>query len=152
MQISKVILIVLAFSATIGCCQKSEEKEQVVIVDAADPSLDLLIDSIANHPTVDEEYVGIVGTASEQYIRFKNLAKQATQKQLVELTNDESANVRAYSFWALAQRKYGGIDSLLQGRIGDTSSIRHFSGCTINEYAIKDFYTSVVSRQELSQK
>lgn len=53
---------------------------------------------IAKYKTVDNKAVGFAGQTSEQYKRFYFLSQQATDNELLALTDHDNPKVRAYSF------------------------------------------------------
>jgi len=101
-------------------------------------------EKIAHYETVDEA-VGPGPILTAQFYRFEFLMNNATLSELILLTNNNSPNVRAYSFWALAIRKYKRINGILRQHLNDTEKITLFVGCVKFPFTIRDFYLQVLS-------
>jgi hypothetical protein len=91
--------------------------------------LEKIIREMSVYPSVDCAAVVIGGVRTEQYQRFLWLKKIATDQELVQLTNVENGNVKAYAFWALTDRNYANCKALFEQHLKDTTSFEYLLGC-----------------------
>ncbi|MGC4100493.1 hypothetical protein [Ferruginibacter sp.] len=94
---------------------------------------------VSRGKTVDRGPVGFSATLTKQFDRFIFLWNNATDNELVALTNYKSAVVRAYAFEILVLKGYSGVKTILNQHIADNAVIHIRSGC-INSTAPVNFY------------
>lgn len=144
MPIYKILIFYfLCLHLNLSCKQipQNKKKEEDKILR---PDIEQIVNQIANYQTVDAGGVGIAGVKTEQYERFEKLIKYAKLNELIILTDDKSAAVRAYSFWALAKKHFPGLELIVKKHANDTSSFRFFSGCILLNERVNDFYVSII--------
>lgn len=84
---------------------------------------------ISRSKTVDTGPVGFAAEHTKQFDRYIYLINNATENELVVLTDHKDPKVRAYSFEILVAKGYKNIQQLLQQHIGDTATIVIRDGC-----------------------
>ena len=97
---------------------------------------------IAKYETVDRGPVGFSAELTKQFDRFIYLMNNATDEELVILTDYKNPKVRAYSFEILAAKGYKNIRQIINNHIVDISLIKIREGCMsrtehINLYFLK---------------
>lgn len=90
--------------------------------------LDTLVAAIAAENRVDDRAVGIAGVRTAQYDRYVSLT-QWPIPDLRRLTMHSNLAVRCYSGWALAEKEYPGLDTVLVEFLKDKEMVETFSGC-----------------------
>lgn len=87
----------------------------------------------------------IGGAPSEQYKRFKMLCNKASDKELLQLTNDTNAVVRCYAFEGLSKRKVMFMESVLKEHLNDTASVKTQFGCLGTPEEVNLIFLSIAS-------
>lgn len=87
-----------------------------------------IVERIAAYGSVDEAAIGYSGKLSEQYERYLSLYN-ASEEELVQLTDHYSACVKAYAFRVLVAKKSSRVKELLARHIRNRQSFRYNSGC-----------------------
>ncbi|HTN16949.1 MAG TPA: hypothetical protein VL092_04650 [Chitinophagaceae bacterium] len=91
--------------------------------------LTAIVDKIAKINEVQGEYIGFAGVESENYSNFKQLQKVATTEELVRLTENENAAVACYAGWALVDKAYPDLKTILQKFIQQNRQVETLDGC-----------------------
>jgi hypothetical protein len=120
----------------------STAKENIIVRQGY---LENVIGQISAYPSVDCAAVDIGGVETEQYKRFLWLKRFTTEQELIELTKYDNGKVKAYAFWALADRNYPNCKAILEQHLKDTTSFQFSSGCLGNTKFINLFYLSCLS-------
>jgi hypothetical protein len=96
---------------------------------------------IQSAATVDSSAVGVGGDQTETYDAFLILRNNATKQQLIDLTENPSANIRAYAAMALKEKfPEADFGPLLTAKLKDESTFVSFSGCSKETLSVGDFY------------
>ena len=84
---------------------------------------------IAKYETIDRGPVGFSAELTKQFDRFIYLMNNATEDELVMLTDHKNPKVRAYSFEILVAKGYKNIRQIINNHINDISLIKIREGC-----------------------
>lgn len=84
---------------------------------------------ISKYPSVDRGPVGFSAELTKQYERSMYLREEATDNELIALTNHKNPKVRAYAFEALVVRHHKEVRKILEDHISDTTTFKIRSGC-----------------------
>ena len=90
--------------------------------------LDALVAAIASENRVDDRAVGYAGVRTAQYDRYVSLSKWPIP-ELRRLTKHSNLAVRCYAGWALAEKEYPGLDTVLIEFLKEKEVVETFSGC-----------------------
>ena len=104
----------------------------------------VIVKNISKENVVDAEFIGIVGTKSEQYKNFEQL-KTSTTKELLMLTNHPNGAVRCYAFWALGSHPNIDTFKIVKDHLNDNEMIEYQSGCIGHFEKVGDFFISLVT-------
>ncbi|MFK7971044.1 MAG: hypothetical protein AB8F95_11785 [Bacteroidia bacterium] len=86
---------------------------------------------------------------SESDVLFELLLKKASNEELLTMTNAESAEARAYAFWALTKRKTPDLFSVVCAHLSDTVMVlRGSGGCLLYESRVGDFFIEKALKEE----
>jgi len=88
-----------------------------------------VVRKISKYKTIEKGPIGISGKLTKQFHRFIFLMDQATDNELIALTNYKSAKVRAYAFEALVAKGSKDVKQILENHISDISIINIRDGC-----------------------
>jgi hypothetical protein len=99
-----------------------------------------IITQISQHGKVEGKTVGYGGRTSEQYLRFSRLMVNASDSELVLLTNHYSPVVKAYAFWALSIKGYSEIKSIVEKHLHDRQRFQFQSGCIVENKMINEWF------------
>ena len=88
-----------------------------------------IVDKIAEINELQHEHVGYAGAESENYKNFEQLKDVASVKELVQLTDNKNATVACYAGWALADKTYLDLATILNKFIMNDKQVATFSGC-----------------------
>lgn len=91
--------------------------------------LDTLVAAIAAENRVDDRAVGIAGVRTAQYDRYVSLSRWPIP-DLMRLTKHSNLAVRCYAGWALAEKEFPGLDTVLVEFLKEKEPVETFSGCT----------------------
>jgi hypothetical protein len=105
-----------------------------------------IINQIAVYPAVDGSAVGIAGMQSEQYRRFLWLKQNATEEELIQLTDNSNANVKVYAFMALCERNSPVCKEIYERHIADKAQFYKYGGCIQMPEYVNVFYLDYLSR------
>lgn len=98
------------------------------------------VSEIADYGKVESTSLGFLGTSSVQYERFLKLKLNASDSELVLLTNNYNSVIKAYAFWALTEKKYKGIKQIIEFRIKDRGFFQFHNGCMVWAKRINEWY------------
>jgi hypothetical protein len=143
---SHQIISFLFFLLLTSCAQKQEptvihHKPKIVLSDSLQP----IVDSLVRFAVVHDAAIGPAGVETTVYQHFKKLQAKATDKELINLTDHDSASVRVYAYWALAKRKNTEIKHILTKHINDTAEFWYISGCSPDPERVNKFYLDLVN-------
>ncbi len=88
-----------------------------------------IVDQIAKINEVQDEYIGLGGSKSENYKYFKKLKEIATTEELVQLTDNNNAAVACYASWALGDKIYPDLKTIFLKFVLQDRAVATFSGC-----------------------
>ncbi|WP_136073118.1 hypothetical protein, partial [Candidatus Ulvibacter alkanivorans] len=112
----KSLRIILIFWVSLGYSQDSQE----------------LIDFIVNKNSFHSDCVGSACEESELYRKWVLLKSKLTDEELIELSKNEEAVLRAYSIRELiANEKYPATE-LLKFELSKSESVESYDGCLID--------------------
>jgi hypothetical protein len=77
--------------------------------------------------------IGIAGRMGDNYKNYLGLRMNADTTTLLRLTKDTNAVVACYATWALIDKSYPNIESVLRYFLNDYRTVTSFSGCLIND-------------------
>lgn len=120
------ISILLLLAVLFSCHQKEDsplDKQIGLLTYPSHP-----INQIAAYGWVDDRYIGIGNSESQQYKRYKILTTY-NESTLLTLTKHESPVVRVYAFDALLERNSHHVLSVFKDHINDSASFNTLSGC-----------------------
>lgn len=106
----------------------------------------LYTDSIANFKVIALDAANSDGIINKQYSLFKSLMATADTNELLELfANKESAIVKCYVFWGLANKHYSKLFLLLKQNLYDNRLVAVCIGDFEEHYKVSDFYINVMT-------
>lgn len=88
-----------------------------------------IINKIKAINEVQYENVGVAGTPSDNYKNYLVLKSKANTKQLVKLTDDTNVVIACYASWALIEKSYNDLPSILIKFLNKDRDVATFSGC-----------------------
>ncbi|MCD4819290.1 MAG: hypothetical protein K8S23_11425 [Candidatus Cloacimonetes bacterium] len=102
-------------------------------------TLEALKDS-EKYNSIESKQTGYSGLESKSFKFHANLSKNASDIELVELTNHYLGSVRYYSLKELVSRKYDRkiIFDILKKHLNDTELITYISGCIVTRRKVGD--------------
>jgi hypothetical protein len=104
-----------------------------------------IVKGIAKDNVLKGEAVGYAGTRTDQWDRYEKLKKDATNTELLTLTDNHNAVVRCYAFQALATKKEIDVFPVVLKHLSDTSTIETFFGCIVSSQTVGDYFVEVVT-------
>jgi len=102
-----------------------------------------ITDAMAKYNSVDSRGVGYAGQRTEQYNRYEKLKQDATDAELIALTDNSNPVVRCYAFNALANRKNPNVIPILVRHLKDTAGVNTFFGCIVSTTKVGDYFLNV---------
>lgn len=84
----------------------------------------------------------------KQWDNFELLEKQATNDELLKLTDHPNGVVRCYSFWALVNKDYPNLFSLIKKHFNDDEIVDTQFGCIGSEEKVGDFFIKMISNDD----
>lgn len=109
-----------------------------------------VVDKIEEDNMYKSSAIGYAGERTKQWDRFVKLKKNATDEELIILTNHKSPAVKCYSFHALAERKNQKTFEILLNHLKDTDVVETFQGCIVSSQSVGDFFLDVVTPNYIS--
>lgn len=146
----------LIYFSIVSSCKSKDDKYSFVPIDiseilkssndtASSRPFSKIVNQIASYPTVDGGAVGIAGRQSEQYRRFLWLEQNATEEELIQLTENSNVNVKVYAFMALCNRNSQACKQVFKKHIADTDQFNQFAGCMQMPKYVNVFYLNYLS-------
>ncbi|MEM7513353.1 MAG: hypothetical protein AAF388_20665 [Bacteroidota bacterium] len=115
--------------------------------------IDPLLQSIIEENEVHYESVGLGGSTSDQYLRYRKLVKIASDEKLLDLTKHENPTVRCYASWGLVERNFSDLGSVFQNFLTNDDRVTSFSGCIKStSYISSQFYHKYWNSLRMSGK
>jgi hypothetical protein len=148
-KISQMLTLLFTTSLFMICCgQKQSQKIEVQTKNYSlkgFPKLKKIVNDIAKGNSVESSHIGEGGSPSKQYAKYEELKKNATETQLIELTENSNSAVRCFAFQALASKKSEKTFSILLKHLKDTTLVKTQSGCIIMTQLVGDYFIDVVT-------
>jgi len=102
-----------------------------------------IADAMAEDNILKSEAVGAAGVRTEQWNRYEKLKQDATDAELIALTDNTNPVIRCYAFNALASRKSPNTFPILVKHLKDTADVKTFFGCIISATKVGDYFLDV---------
>ena len=94
--------------------------------------------------------VGYGAVRTAQWNRFEKMKKEASELELVMLTDHQNPVVRSYAFQALAERQSNATFEILLNHLADTAQLQTLQGCFMSSQTVGDFFLEVVTPRHIS--
>jgi hypothetical protein len=130
----RILALMMITSLIASCLQPRQPR----------PEIAKLVKAMSKHKRYDDEFIGYSMETTDQYRRFIELSKIATDQELFLLTDHDSPAVRVYAFRALSQRKDIPLFPAIVKHIHDHDSLFVTQGCFISKDAVGDFMMELV--------
>lgn len=114
------------------------------------PQIRNTVSKIAQDNMYKSSAIGYGGARPEQWDRFEKLKQNATDQELITLTDHKNPAVRSYAFQALAERNSNSIFEILLNHLTDTAQLQTFQGCIVSSQTVGDFFLDVVTPPYIS--
>ena len=88
-----------------------------------------LVEDITEYNELHSSGVGYSGVQTEQYTRYINLAKFASEAELIHFTDHQNPVVRVYAFRALIERGSPAVIPVFKKHLGDKEELESLGGC-----------------------
>lgn len=111
-----------------------------------------IIQELSLKNKVSNEYIGITGSVSEEYLIYKALKEKSTIEDLVDLTKHESPVVVCYSIWGLKSQGFKSWERIEDHVLDNEDCIDQVSGCNFSDISVRAFYISNVVKIEPYQE
>jgi len=95
-----------------------------------------LASSIAKENIVECEFVGLGGSKSSVYKKFKKIKRNASKEELLKLLDHDSIAVVVYSSYALIERELITPNRLFAQFLNRNEKVSTFCGCILGEESI----------------
>jgi len=129
------------FATEIIACKSRDQTTNIKL----SPNIDTLVKGIAKDNVLKSAGTGEAGERTAQWERYEKLKKDATNVELMTLSDHKNAVVRCYSFQALVERKTFEILPILLNHLHDTAEVETFQGCIISSQMVGDYFLDLVS-------
>ena len=114
------------------------------------PEIRKLVKKMEKDNMYKSSAVGYAGVRTDQWKRFEKIRVEATEEELIILTDHQNPAVRSYAFQALAEHKSESTFEILLNHVTDTAQVRTFQGCIVSSQTVGDFFMDVVTPQYIS--
>lgn len=102
-----------------------------------------IVNDMADGKVLTSKSVGISGKRSEQWDRYIELEENATDQQLIDLTDYNNPVVRCYAFQALANRENINLMPILVKHLRDNETLETCYGCIVSSTIVCDFFLDI---------
>ena len=103
-----------------------------------------IVKEIATTNVLMGSAVGVSAQRPEQWDRYSLLRSKATDKELLDLTNNENSVVRCYAFQALVERNTTDLFPIVLRHLSDTATFHTMYGCIGDYQKAGDFFLETV--------
>lgn len=103
-------------------------------------TIDPIINSLKKCIIVEYKRTGYSGELSTTYKTFETLKLLATNEQLVELVEHENSVVSCYAGWALIDKKYSNLYSLLEYYALKNTTVKVMEGCLLKRESLLSLF------------
>ncbi len=104
-----------------------------------------IVAEIAEDDTYTSKTKAWIGGMTEQWSRYEKLKRNASEEELIKLTDSESSAVKAYAFKALVERENRNTFKILSRHLSDQQEIWTAEGCVVRRMPISDFFLENVT-------
>jgi len=139
------IIWIFAFLVGLFACKGRQDK-------LSSPSIDEITREIAETNVLMGDAVGIAGERPKQWDRYDILRSNATDSELLALTNDTNAVVRCYAFQALVARSKTDLFPIVVQRLSDTTTVHTLYGCIGGSQKAGDFFLETITEIRSNDK
>ncbi len=109
------------------------------------PKVDKVVKNLIEVNELKHEHTGIAGMTTEQYSNFIKLKSIATEKELLDLLQNDNSVIKGYASWSLADNKYFDLKSILIQFLKSKETVTSQSGCIVSESDLaSEFYFRVM--------
>src|SRR5436305_7843741 len=115
-MLRKLKILMLIIFVALFACKNNQDK-------LSSTPLSEIIKDIAKENVLMGPMVGIAGVRPRQWERYETMQSKATDKELLELTNDTNKVVRSYAFHALAERGTTDLFPIVLQHLSDTAQV-----------------------------
>lgn len=141
MRIIKIILALLIFSLT-----------TFVYSQDWNPKINTLLNKIIDTNELLEKHPHQSVTPSEQYLRFVELKKYVSEKELLKLLQHENSVIKGYASWGLIDKKHSNLANLFQVFLQSKDSVTTQSGCLVYEEDLATLFYNQVKYPEFERE
>lgn len=111
-----------------------------------------VLDDMAQENTFSDVGVGRGYNKDRQRTRFDQLKQEATDDELLALTDDANAVIRCYAFLALADKHHPEVFAVLLRHLADNEEIAVLSGCLGRTTTVGELFFSIARGRYSEEK
>lgn len=126
-EMNKIYLITLFL--VLGACNSSLNSEEIVHL-------------IAREKTLECESISIAGEPSKLYKKFESLKRKSTKEELIQLIEHENPVVVGYASYAILDKKYLSVSSLIELLPNGNQTVETMCGCILSQQDLIDLVYS----------
>ncbi|WP_204346660.1 hypothetical protein [Psychroserpens algicola] len=139
------VLISIIFLILCSCSQEKKETEFAQTNELSQKTQDIVSDLI-EYGEITGSAVGYSGGKPKQWDNFTDLKKNATDQELLLLTEHPNPVVKCYAFDLLVKKRNKSSFNILKKNLKDTTSVSTQYGCIGSMTRVNDYFIESISR------
>ena len=139
------VLISIIFLILCSCSQENKKTEFAQTNELSQKTQDIVSDLI-EYGEITGRAVGYSGGKPKQWDNFTNLKKNATDQELLLLTEHPNPVVKCYAFDLLVKKRNKNSFNILKENLKDTTSVSTQYGCIGSMTRVNDYFIESMSR------
>lgn len=139
------VLISIIFLILCSCSQEKKKTEFAQTNELSQKTQDIVSDLI-EYGEITGSAVGYSGGKPKQWDNFTDLKKNATDQELLLLTEHPNPVVKCYAFDLLVKKRNKNSFNILKENLKDTTSVSTQYGCIGSMTRVNDYFIESMSR------
>jgi hypothetical protein len=140
-----LVLISIIFLILCSCSQEKKKTEFAQTNELSQKTQDIVSDLI-EYGEITGSAVGYSGGKPKQWDNFTDLKKNATDQELLLLTEHPNPVVKCYAFELLVKKRNKNSFNILKNNLKDTTSVSTQYGCIGSMTRVNDYFIESMSR------
>ena len=137
----KGIILLISFALLITHCDVKKEKNEFKEIEKISIHTQEIVSKLIDYGEITGPFEGELGKRPKQWDNYLEFRKNATDDELLLLTNHPNPVVKCYSFTILLfDKKYKNCFNLVKENLNDSTTVSTSFGCISDETQVNDYF------------
>ena len=152
----KTSVLISIFFQILCSCSQENKKIEFTHTNELSQKTKVIVSELIDYGEITGRAVGEAGTKPKQWDNFTDLKKNATEQELLLLTEHPNPVVKCYAFDLLVSKRNKNSFNILKENLTDTTSVSTQYGCigsmtTVNDYFIESMLRPYPNNEYLTE-